>query len=171
MSRRFKTLTAASTLLAAGLLVAACNSGSETSSTGTDTGAKADTSIPAPAATQAENRLGKVDLTQPLRLLGTEPSWSLDVTPASLTFSPMDGAKHMANNPGAAVQGTTANWTTKTQAGTQVVANVTLKDCSDGMSDRIYSLSATVKIGEQNFTGCAASLKALEAAGESGRVE
>lgn len=171
MFRRLKSFSAASAILAAGLLVSACEEDRDQASTATDTGTQTQSGIPAPAQTPAEHRLGRIDLTQPLRLLGTEPFWHLDTTPATLSFSPMDGAKQAADNPGAVVEGTSARWSAQTQSGTPIVARVTLKDCSDGMSDRIYPLSATLKIGNQDFTGCAASLKALEAAGEAGRVE
>ena len=44
-------------------------------------------------------------------------------------------------------------------------------ECSDGMSDRTYPLTAKVEIGDETLTGCAAATAAIERAGESGRVE
>jgi uncharacterized membrane protein len=181
MSRLFKALSATPLVLAAGLSLAACSDAPESrttqsrtthaGATPTDTGASSKTAIPAPALTAVANRLGTLDLSQPLRVMGTEPFWSLDITPASLTFTPMEGARQVANNSGPVVQGDMATWSSQTQAGVAVQVVTTLKDCSDGMSDRIYPLSAAVKVGANSFTGCAASLRALESAGESGRVE
>lgn len=50
--------------------------------------------------------------------------------------------------------------------------NVTLiaTECSDGMSDRTYPLTARVEIGADTLTGCAASVSAIMSAGESGPV-
>ena len=44
-------------------------------------------------------------------------------------------------------------------------------ECSDGMSDRIYPLTARVVIGEETLQGCAASTAAIMGAGESGPVQ
>jgi uncharacterized membrane protein len=38
------------------------------------------------------------------------------------------------------------------------------------MSDRLYPLTARVRIGEETLTGCAASVAAIMSAGESGPV-
>ena len=34
-------------------------------------------------------------------------------------------------------------------------------ECSDGMSDRVYPLTARVEIGDDTLTGCAASKSAI----------
>ena len=69
------------------------------------------------------------------------------------------------------MQGTVAAWTTATEAKTPLVVTLMATDCSDGMSDRTYPLTAKVEIGTESLTGCAASGAAIERAGESGRVE
>ena len=125
----------------------------------------------APAAPAEARTLAKVDLDQPLRVLGTEPFWAVEVTPAGLTYSGVDRPEQKAANPGPALQGSVAVWTTETEARTPLILTLMATDCSDGMSDRTYPLTAKVEIGGETLTGCAAAVAAIEKAGESGRVE
>lgn len=125
----------------------------------------------APAAAAEARTLAGVDLHQPLRVLGTEPFWAVEITPAGLIYSGVDRPEQKAANPGPALQGTVAVWTTETEAKAPLVVTLTATDCSDGMSDRTYPLTAKVEIGGESLTGCAASSAAIAAAGESGRVE
>lgn len=125
----------------------------------------------APAAPAEARTLAKVDLDQPLRVLGTEPFWAVEITPSGLTYSGVDRPEQKAANPGPILQGTVATWTTETEAGNKLSVTVMSTDCSDGMSDRTYPLTAKVEIGGESLTGCAASSAAIAAAGESGRVE
>ena len=125
----------------------------------------------APVAPTQPRALAGVDLDQPLRVLGTEPFWAVEITPTGLTYSGVDRPEQKAANPGPALQGTVAIWTTETEAKTPLVVTLTATDCSDGMSDRTYPLTAKVEIGGESLTGCAASIAAIEKAGESGRVE
>lgn len=124
-----------------------------------------------PAAPAQPRTLAGVDLDQPLRVLGTEPFWTVQITPTGLTYSGVDRPEQKAANPGPALQGTVAVWTTATEAQTPLVVTLMATDCSDGMSDRTYPLTAKVEIGGESLTGCAAAVAAIEKAGESGRVE
>lgn len=110
------------------------------------------------------NELGGVSLGEPLRILGTEPFWSLDVTASSMTWTSPDQPTQLAVNPGPAVQGTIAIYRTETDADLPLVVTLTATECTDGMSDRLYPLSARVEIGNQSLNGCAASVAFLEAA-------
>lgn len=125
----------------------------------------------APAPAVEPRLLAGVDLDQPLRVLGTEPFWAVDITPQGLTYSGVDRPEQKAANPGPALQGTVAVWTAQTAAKTPLVVTVMATDCSDGMSDRTYPLTAKVEIGGDNLTGCAASTAAIARSGETGRVE
>lgn len=129
-----------------------------------------DGEAPAPAETEPRTLAG-VDLDQPVRVLGTEPFWAVEITPQGLTYSGVDRPEQKAANPGPVLQGALASWTARTEAGTPLVVTLTATDCSDGMSDRTYPLAARVEIGGETLTGCAAASAALERAGESGRVE
>jgi uncharacterized membrane protein len=125
----------------------------------------------APAPPAEARVLAGVDLDQPLRVLGTEPFWAVEISPTGLTYSGVDRPEQKAANPGPALQGTVAVWTTATEAKTPLVVTLMATDCSDGMSDRTYPLTARVEMGTESLTGCAASIAAIENAGESGRVE
>ena len=125
----------------------------------------------APAAPAEARVLAGVDLDQPLRVLGTEPFWAVEITPTGLIYSGVDRPEQKAANPGPVLQGTVAVWSTATDAKTPLVVTLMATDCSDGMSDRTYPLTAKVEMDGESLTGCAASGAAIEKAGESGRVE
>lgn len=123
---------------------------------------------PAPASPPV---LAGVDLTQPLRALGTEPGWALDVGSTELAIEGMDRPLQQAPRPDPVVHGTTATFTTATEAGVPLVLTLIATDCSDGMTDRTYPLVARVEFGVETLTGCAAATEAIMSVGESGRVE
>lgn len=141
-------------VLAAGLAVAACS--------------QPEAVAPAPVETRA---LAGVNLDETVRVLGTEPFWSVEITPDALVYSGVDRPERRADNPGPSMQGTVATWTTATSDGAPLVITLSATDCSDGMSDRTYPLAARVEIGGETLTGCAASAAAIMSVGEQGRVE
>lgn len=106
--------------------------------------------------------LAGVDLNQPLRALGTEPFWGVDITPATLTYSGLDRPEQRASNPGPVIQGAIAVYATATEGGTTLVVTLIATECSDGMSDRVYPLTARVELGEETLNGCAASVAFLK---------
>ena len=112
-----------------------------------------------PAAAGPPPPLGTVDLGQPLRAFGTEPGWSLDVTPGVITYT-----DYSAEDPKAetfmpaipAVAGGKAVWRTRNTAGDAVVLTLTLKDCLEaGEEDMTQPLTAELKMGATTRTGCA----------------
>lgn len=125
---------------------------------------------PADAPPAAPVMLGGVDLNQPVRALGTEPFWGVDITSEALVYSGVDRPEQRASNDGPVVQGTTAVFTGATPRGQALVVTLIATECSDGMSDRIYPLTARVEIGPETLSGCAASTSAIMSAGESGLV-
>lgn len=117
----------------------------------------------APAPTEpASPTLAGVDLTQPLRLTGTEPFWGVDVTPQALVYSGVDRPEQRAVNPGPTLVGTVASWETKTDQGADLKILLTAAECSDGMSDRIYPLTARVEVAGETLKGCALPAAALQ---------
>ncbi len=109
--------------------------------------------------------LGGVDLAKPVRAVGTEPFWSVDITRDGLTYTRVDQPTRRAPNRGVTVQGTVATFATSTDI--KEALNVTLiaTECSDGMSDRTYPLTARVEIGADTLTGCAAPASVIAAQG------
>lgn len=112
--------------------------------------------------------LGGVDLGQPVRVLGTEPFWSVAITPTQLKYDGVDRPLQTATNPGPVVQGTTAVFTAMTDQNNALVVTLMDTDCSDGMSDRLYPLTAKVEISGETLSGCAISQAAIDAGGEGG---
>ncbi len=107
--------------------------------------------------------LGGVDLNQPVRALGTEPFWGVEITTDTLTYSGLDRPEQTAPNPGPQVQGTTAVYDAETADGTTMTLTLIATECSDGMSDRVYPLTASVENGSETLNGCAQSAAALAA--------
>ncbi|WP_372708418.1 COG3650 family protein [Brevundimonas sp.] len=130
----------------------------------------ADSPVEAPIAPMASAVLAGVDLTKPVRVGGNEPFWSIELTGMEMVYSGVDRPEQRAPQPAANVQGTVAAFAGTTTAGNPLKVTLTATECSDGMSDREYPLSALVEIGEETLTGCAASASAFAAASESGRV-
>jgi uncharacterized membrane protein len=144
-------------LAVSALILSACSQGSE----------------PAPApepAPQPAPVLAGVDLTRPVRALGTEPFWSVELTGTEMVYTTPEPPEQRAPQPKPVVQGTTASFEGETAAGTMLSVTLVATECSDGMSDRTYPLTAMVKLGETSLNGCAASSAAIASTGESGPV-
>ena len=114
--------------------------------------------------------LGGVDLAKPVRALGTEPFWSVELTGTEMVYTTPEPPEQRAPQPNPVVQGTTATWEAETADGTALSVTLVATECSDGMSDRTYPLTAMVEVGELELTGCAASSAAVMSTGESGPV-
>ncbi len=130
------------TLAASVLLLAACQQA------GSETGAAA---IPGDAeSTRPYDGIREDDT---LRFTGTEPFWGGDVTGGSLTYSTpedQDGTvipvERFAGRGGVSFHGELDG-----QALEMVVTEL---GCSDGMSDRTYPFTVTLRIGEETRNGC-----------------
>jgi len=107
--------------------------------------------------------LGGVDLAQPVRALGTEPFWGIEITPDALIYTRLDQPTQRAPNRGATVQGTVATFASSTNLNQPLNVVLIATECSDGMSDRTYPLTAKVEIGSDELTGCAAPASMLTA--------
>ncbi|HZW16834.1 MAG TPA: hypothetical protein VFF66_11360 [Brevundimonas sp.] len=114
--------------------------------------------------------LAGVDLTQPLRAVGNEPFWAVELTGSELVYSGVDRPEQRAPQGEPVLQGTMAVWEATTTAGTPLSVTLTATECSDGMTSRTYPLTALVRVGEEMLTGCAATVSAIMSTGESGRV-
>ena len=115
-----------------------------------------------PADAPASTMLGGVDLSQPMRATGAEPSWSVAITKDAMVYTGIDRDEQRAGDPQPVVEGTTAVYTGTTNDGTAMVVTLIATECSDGMSERVYPLTAKVELGEVSLNGCAASQAFLD---------
>lgn len=125
---------------------------------------------PEPGPAQPAPVLAGVDLTQPLRVGGNEPFWAVELTGSEMVYSGVDRPEQRAPQGEPVVQGTMATWESTTGAGNPIKVTLTATDCSDGMTNRTYPLTAMVDIGGEKLTGCASTASAHRSTGESGRV-
>ena len=122
-----------------------------------------DNEAPSPIETPAAEPavLGGVNLDQPVRAVGTEPFWDVSIDPEAVVYSGVDQPERRGANGGPVVQGTTATWTVQPAEGEPFTVTLMATECSDGMSDRLYPLTALVEMGETRLNGCAAPAAAL----------
>jgi len=82
--------------------------------------------------------------------LGTEPGWTLEITPSRLNYNGDYGeTKIMAPNPGAKPSFNGERYVTD-----RLTVDITHAQCSDGMSDRRYRDTVTVTADGKTVKGC-----------------
>lgn len=88
-----------------------------------------------------------------ISLSGTEPFWGITIDDDVATYRNPENPEgsvfevsRFAGNNGLGFSGKLD--------GSEVTITVTPGECSDGMSDRTYPFTATVKLGEDNLAGC-----------------
>jgi len=90
-----------------------------------------------------------------LHAIGTEPFWAADVEGRCVTYSTPE------NQAGTRVwthfEGTTqsGNWTGALDGKPFVMTTRPQRDCSDGMSDKVYPIAVTLKVRGEERRGCA----------------
>lgn len=92
------------------------------------------------------------------KLVGTEPFWGLEIDGGQLVLSRPDAADVVAPRPAPVVDGEGAVWTSG-----PLIVRLTPGECSDGMSDRRYAYTATVKADGVSLSGCGDRPEALAA--------
>ena len=119
---------------------------------------------PAPAA-----QPGLVmDLSQPLLARGNEPFWAVRIEGTTLTLM-QPGAPEVAYTaPGAQVTPGKASWEAKSAEGQTLAVTVYASECSDGMSDMRYPMSAEATFAGRTMTGCAGKASELTRPGAGG---
>ncbi len=111
---------------------------------------------PEPDPTPVEAMVGTLDLNQPFIVRGNEPFWAITVTPAMLDYSGVDRPQQTAANPGPVLGTGSATYSVITSLGNPMVVALTADPtCSDGMSDLVYPVAATVVIAGETLSGCA----------------
>lgn len=94
--------------------------------------------------------LAGVDLSEQIRLLGTEPFWAITVDDTDVLLERPDAAPRHFTPSGFHVIGNRAELRSTTLS---IV--LTPGPCSDGMSDRQYPLTAEVRLDTDVLKGCA----------------
>lgn len=111
---------------------------------------------PAPPPPATSSVFGGLDLGQPFTVRGNEPFWAIAVTPALLDYNGVDRPQETAANPGPQVTTAVATYTVTTSLNNPLVVILTIDPtCSDGMSETVYPLAATVVRPGETLTGCA----------------
>jgi heat shock protein HslJ len=87
--------------------------------------------------------------------IGSEPFWSLEITPARLTFNEPGAAPLIIGNPGERREGESRTIVTR-----RISVRIVPGTCSDGMDDRHYSDSVAVRIGNgpRHLNGCGGAI-------------
>jgi uncharacterized membrane protein len=99
------------------------------------------------------------------RAAGTEPFWALDIDSTGLRFrSPDDTAGVHWPQPSSRVNEDTLQWAGRTTRG-EIDASIWPGQCSDGMSDRVWSYTAAVRIDTTRYTGCAETRERMQRSG------
>lgn len=116
-----------------------------------------------PANAPAPVVLAGVDLSQPLRAIGTEPFWSVEIKSDGLVYGGVDRPERKMANPRAEVHGDAVIIAAKDAAGVDFAIALRAAQCSDGMSERVYRLEVEVAFKGETLKGCADSQAALDA--------
>ena len=97
-----------------------------------------------------------VATTEAVRALGTEPFWALDIDSTGLRFTtPQDSAgMRFPPNAPSPIAGDTLVWMAESELAA-VHVRIWPKQCSDGMSDRVYPWTAIVRVAGTTYNGCA----------------
>jgi uncharacterized membrane protein len=98
----------------------------------------------------SSGQFGGVDLRAPLSLVGTEPFWAVKIADGAAILSRMDQVEASYSVGDFTVSDTAAT----VQSGDLSIV-LTAVTCSDGMSDRVYPLTAEVRVGDETLKGCA----------------
>ena len=118
---------------------------------------------PAAAPAAAPEPATNSDFSQPMTARGNEPFWSLSLDGTHLTLTRPGQPDLVAETPGGAIQPGRATWIAKAADGQQLTVTLYVSDCSDGMSDRRYPMTAEVVLLNESLRGCAAKTADLKA--------
>jgi len=115
--------------------------------------APADAPSEAPTAANASpavHVLNTVDLREPVSLNGTEPFWGITVKQDGIKLSRPDAPEKDYMPADFVVNGNQATLQTG-----ELIINLAVATCSDGMSERRYPLTSEVHVGNEVLKGCA----------------
>ncbi|WP_156467050.1 MULTISPECIES: COG3650 family protein [unclassified Phenylobacterium] len=121
---------------------------------------------PADAPAAAAPAGTTMDISKPITARGTEPFWALTIDGKAFRLTRPGQPDLTAEAPGASISEGRAIWIAKTADGRQMTVTLYASQCSDGMSDLAYPMSAEVVMLNEELRGCAA--KATELPREGG---
>ena len=101
------------------------------------------------------------DFSQPMTARGNEPFWALVMDGTRFTLKRPDQADVVFETPGAAITPGRATWVARSADGRQLTVTLYVSDCSDGMSDLKYPMTAEVTLVNESLRGCAAKTAEL----------
>jgi heat shock protein HslJ len=90
---------------------------------------------------------------QSYRAVGTEPFWSLTIEGRSIRYQPMEGRVVTVAKPRPITGFNGERYVTRT-----LTVDITHVECSDGMSDRTYRDTVTVKVQGRTLRGCGGAI-------------
>lgn len=97
------------------------------------------------------------DFSGPIMARGTEPFWALKIDGTALVLERMGESPVAYQAPGAAISAGRAAWEAKGADGRTMALTLYISECSDGMSDLRYPMTAEVELGTgETLRGCAA---------------
>jgi uncharacterized membrane protein len=101
------------------------------------------------------------DFSHPMIARGTEPFWAVKIDGADFTLSEPGRPDVAFTAPGARISPGRASWAATSATGGAMTVTLYVSECSDGMSDLRYPMTAEVETGGRTLRGCA--IKASEA--------
>jgi uncharacterized membrane protein len=107
-----------------------------------------------------------LDISKPITARGNEPFWALSIDGKAFKLTRPDHPDVVAEAPGAAMADGRATWIAKTPDGQQITVSLFVSDCSDGMSDLKYPMTAEVILLNESLRGCAAKTAELPREGQ-----
>lgn len=111
---------------------------------------------PPEAPTPAQEAVTQAsDFSKPILARGNEPFWSLKIDGVTFTLSRPGEPDVVFQAPGAQITPGKAIWTAKAADGRTLTATLFVSDCSDGMSEQQYPMTAEVALGDRTLRGCA----------------
>ena len=96
------------------------------------------------------------DFSQDMTALGTEPFWNLTIKGTAFKLTRPDQPAVSGVAPGAVIVPGQAVWSVPVTSATGMKVTLSMSECSDGMSDNRYPMTAEVVLGELTLVGCAA---------------
>lgn len=109
-------------------------------------------------ATETARTAASSSDTGAFRALGTEPFWNLEIRSEGLRFITPEDTVGMRFPPiSPTVAGDTTRWVGETGRA-PIDVRIWPAQCSDGMSDRVWALTAAVTINQTAYRGCAERL-------------